>query len=60
MLIDLPLFGEDLFQKLGIHRHLRQSINEWNIHMQLFKNIKKLSKFSIKFGLGKSFWETQG
>ena len=59
MLINLPLFGEHFFQKLHIHRHLRQNINERNINMQIFRNSKKLPKLSIKFGLGKSLWERQ-
>ena len=57
---NLSLFEADLFQKLSIHRHLKQSINERNVHMQIFKHIKKLPKFSINFGLSKALWEWRG
>jgi len=60
MLINFPLFGENLFQKFGIQTHLGQSINESNVHMLLLKHIKKLSKLGINLGLSISLWERQG
>ena len=58
MLIN-PIFRESFFQEFRIHSHLRQSINERNVHIQILQHIKKLLKLSIKFSLGKFSWEWQ-
>jgi len=60
MLLDFPLFREDFLQKIWHKRHLRQRINERNVHMQCLNHIMKISELGNKFGLGKSLRERHG